>query len=89
MYTRKTWKSKNAIEIAEYHDCRYGAPGRSRMEKRKATPEEMEKQNQRNRERKARHKLWANFKEDEKQTAGHGRSKADLQQSDRDHPEGI
>ena len=65
MYTRKTWKSKNEIEIAEYHDCRYGAPGKSRTKRRKATPEEMEKQNQRNRERKARHKLWANFKEDD------------------------
>lgn len=56
-YKKKTWKFKNAIEVAEYHTGRYGAPGQKRLAKKKATPEQIEKINQYNKERTARHKL--------------------------------
>jgi len=61
MYGKKIWEFLNAIEVREYHDAKYGAPGQKRIKKRKPTPEEMAKVNQYNRERKARHKLREYF----------------------------
>lgn len=60
-FKRKIYKFKNAIEIEEYHTGRYGAPGMSRIGKRKATPEEMAKVNQWRREKNCRHKLRTYF----------------------------
>lgn len=51
------------VEVLEYHDGRYGAPGEPRKEKRKATPEEIEKVNQWNRERTCLRKLLNHFRE--------------------------
>ena len=45
-YIRKTYRFKNAIEIYEHLDGRYGARGAPRKEKIKATPEEVKKRNQ-------------------------------------------
>lgn len=61
-YVRKTYTFKNVIEIEEYHNGRYGAPGMSRQPKKKATKEQIEKQNQLNKEKRVRHKLrcWFN-----------------------------
>lgn len=56
-YKQKKWRTKNAIEVMEYHTARYGAPGQARQKRRKPTPEEMEKINQYNKERTARLKL--------------------------------
>lgn len=56
-YKRLTYIFQNAIEVYEYLDGRYGARGSPRGEKKKATPEQVKKRNQWNRERKARHKL--------------------------------
>lgn len=61
MYGKKIFRFTNAIEVREYHSARYGAPGQERIKKTKPTPEQMEKINQANRERKARHKLWEYF----------------------------
>lgn len=58
---RKVIKFKNAIEIEEFHNGRYGAPGEKRMKKVKATPEQIEKRNQYNKEKLARWKLRNNF----------------------------
>ncbi len=55
----------DVIEVEEYHDGRYGAPGRERKKKRKATPEDMERVNQYNKEKKARHRLREYFKQDD------------------------
>ena len=52
---------RNAIEVEEYHTAKYGAPGMKRMKKQKATPEQIEKQNQYNKEKLARRKLRAHF----------------------------
>lgn len=60
-HKKKTYRFPLAIEVEEYHTAKYGAPGQERQPKRKATPEDIEKQNQRNREKKARHKLRAHF----------------------------
>lgn len=60
-YRKNTYEFKNAIEVEEYHSARYGAPGMERQKKRKATPEQMEKINQYNKEKKARRKLRTHF----------------------------
>ncbi|MDD3137568.1 MAG: hypothetical protein PHX08_01165 [Lachnospiraceae bacterium] len=62
-YIRKTYRFKNSIEIEEYHNGRYGAPGEKRLQRKKATPEQIKKQNQTNREKEARRKIEANFEE--------------------------
>ena len=60
-YKRKTWKFPHAIEVSDYHTARYGAPGQEREKRKKPTPEQMEKRNQYNKERKARHKLRKHY----------------------------
>ena len=55
-YEKKTYRYRNAIEIEERHTGRYGAPGLKRQKKKKPTPEQMERQNQHNKEKKARRK---------------------------------
>ncbi|ODR41303.1 hypothetical protein [Eisenbergiella tayi] len=60
-YTKKTYRLKTAIEVEEYHSAKYGAPGLSRVPKKKLTPEQMERQNQANREKTVRRKLREHF----------------------------
>lgn len=64
-YKSKRMRFQNAIEVYEYHNARYGNPGIKRQEKKKDTPEAMEKRNQYNRERLARWKLRNNFDVDD------------------------
>lgn len=45
MYVKKQCIINDKIEIEKYYDARYGAPGLPREKKKKATPEEMAKQN--------------------------------------------
>lgn len=54
------WFPRSA-EMWEYHDAQYGAPGQKRAPRRKATKKEIEAHNRRNREKKCRWKLRANF----------------------------
>lgn len=56
---------KNSIEVEEYVTGRFGAKGEKRQEKKKATPEQVEKQNQFNRTKNARRRIKNNFKEDD------------------------
>lgn len=60
-YRKKEFRFKNAVEVNEYHTARYGMPGQHREKRRKPTPEQMEKINQRKREETCRHKLRAHF----------------------------
>lgn len=60
-YTGKRYYFRNAIEVEEYHTARYGAPGQKRMERKKPTPEQIEKINQYNKEKLARRKLRTHF----------------------------
>lgn len=64
-YKRLTYLLGDSIEVYEYLDGRYGAPGEKRGEKKKATPEQIRKRNQWNRERTARHKLKVHFQEND------------------------
>lgn len=60
-YKQKKYIFKNAIEVEEYHDGRYGAPGQKRLAKKKPTPEQIKRINQRNKENICRRRLRANF----------------------------
>ena len=64
-YKRLTYLFEDSIEIYEYLDGRYGAPGEKRRKKKESTPEQIKKRNQWNRERKARHKLKTWFHEND------------------------
>ena len=59
-YIRERYDLYNSIEIREHMDCRHNEEG-ARSEKRKRTPEEMKRANQRRKEEKARRLIWANF----------------------------
>lgn len=60
---RKTYcfRDKEVIEVEEYTDANYGAPGTSRVKRQKPTPEQMAKKNQLNKEKRCRHKLLQYF----------------------------
>lgn len=60
-YIREIWDFGSTIEIEEKHTGRYGAKGQEREEKRKATPEEIAKQNQWRRQRDVRRLIKWNF----------------------------
>lgn len=58
---RVIYEFENVIEVEEYLDGKYGAPGQKRAEKKKATPDEIARVNQWNKEKKARHRLRKYF----------------------------
>ena len=60
-YKQKRYILRNVIEVEEYHTARYGAPGQPRQKRRKPTPEQTEKINQRNKEKLCRRKLRQHF----------------------------
>ena len=60
-YCKRIVKAGSVIDVIEYHTARYGAPGQKREKKRKATPEEMARANQRNKERQCWYLILANF----------------------------
>lgn len=62
---KKEYKFKNSIEIEEYVDGRYGAKGKKREEKKKATPEQVKRQNQLNKAKNCRRRIKNNFEEDD------------------------
>lgn len=61
-YVQKEYYFEGSIEIERSHTGRYGAGGMPRQKKRKATPEDIARQNQTNRENNLRRILKANFK---------------------------
>lgn len=61
MYVKNVYRMKHAIEIEEFHSDRFRAPGMKRQKKQTPTPEQMEKANQRQREKVARRRLRNNF----------------------------
>ena len=60
-YTQYEWQFNNSNEIDIIYAGNYGAKGEKRSKKKKATPEQIKKQNQRNRENKMRRLIKANF----------------------------
>lgn len=61
--TRKTTRLRGGdiLDVAEYHDGRYGAPGRSRQKKKKPTKEDMQKINAINKARLCHYRLLQYF----------------------------
>lgn len=62
-YVRQTWRFADSMEIEEKHTGRYGAPGQQRTRKRKATEEDIRRQNQWKKERDLRRLIKWNFRE--------------------------
>ena len=63
MYIKKEYRFRDAVEVEEYHDARHRHPGEPRKERRKATPEDVARINQRNKEKRCRHRLLEYFDE--------------------------
>ena len=59
---RVSYEFEDVIEREEYHDGRYGAPGKKRAKKKEDTPEQVAKVNQYNKEKRARHLLRKYFR---------------------------
>lgn len=62
MYKQTKYRLRDAIEIEEYHDGQYGAPGQKRQKKTKPTKIQMAMKNQKNKENTARRKLRMHFR---------------------------
>lgn len=60
-YIHDIWIFKDSIEHEYKYKGRYGAKGEKRAKRKKATPEQVKMQNQRNREKKVRRLIKANF----------------------------
>lgn len=63
MTKRKSYKYRQGdiIDIEEYHDGNYGAPGKKRVRKDKPTPEQMIKINAMNKAKRCRQRMLAYF----------------------------
>ncbi|MGB8452769.1 MAG: hypothetical protein WCD89_10580 [Anaerocolumna sp.] len=64
-YWKDTWKFTNSNEYEYKYAGKYGAKGEKRGKRKKATPEQIKKQNQCNREKKMRRLIKANFVPDD------------------------
>ena len=62
-YRQYEWIFDNSIETDIVYAGRYGAKGEKRAPRRKATPEQVKRQNQRNKEIRMRRLIKANFRE--------------------------
>lgn len=60
---RKTYSFRqgDVIDVEEFHDGRYGAPGEKRQKRKKPTKEEMQKVNAMNKARRARQRMLQYF----------------------------
>ena len=65
MYWIDTYKFLKSIEYEYKYPGRYGAKGEKRKKREKATPEQIAKQNQMNREKRMRHLIKGNFGEND------------------------
>ncbi|MCR1842787.1 hypothetical protein [Murimonas intestini] len=64
-YRRKYFPLRNSIEVEENHKGNYGAKGQKRKDKKKATQEDIERQNQWNAEKNLRRLINNNFGPDD------------------------
>ncbi len=65
MVKRKTYhfRKNDLIEVEEFHDGNYGAPGKKRRKKEKASPEQIRKMNAINKAKRCRYRLLEYFGE--------------------------
>lgn len=61
-YIRDIWEFGDTLEVEDKHTGRYGARGQKREKRKKATPEDIKRQNQWKRERDIRRLIKWNFK---------------------------
>ena len=61
MYVKNEYHLNRVIQVENHYPGNYGAPGVPREKKRKRTPEDIERQNKRNREKKIQRLILANF----------------------------
>lgn len=64
-YWKDIWRFKNSNEYEYKYAGKYGAKGEKREARKKATPDQIKKQNQLNREKKMRRLIKANFVPDD------------------------
>ncbi len=64
-YIELRYLFEDSIEVYEYLDGRYGAPGEKRGKRKRTTPEQIKKRNLWNRERTVRHKIKFNMREND------------------------
>lgn len=57
-----SFRQGEILDVEEHHDGNYGAPGRGRAKKRKATPEDMKRVNRYNKEKRCRQRLLQYFR---------------------------
>lgn len=62
-YVSKRYHLYNSIEVSDHYDCRHVDSDFVRQPKRKRTPVEMQRANQKHREREAERLIWNNFQE--------------------------
>lgn len=64
-YCKDVWRFRNSIEYEYKYAGRYGAKGEKRAKRVKATPEQIKKQNQCNREKRMRRLIKKNFRKND------------------------
>lgn len=64
-YVREIWEFGDTKEVEEKHTGKYGAPGQKREKKKKASPEDIKRQNQWKRVRDIRRLIKWNFKKND------------------------
>lgn len=65
MYKRTLWRMPQSIDVEIVHKARYGAPGERRNKRSKPTPDDVERYNRQQAEKKLRRKINMNFKADD------------------------
>lgn len=63
MYAQNTWDMGSVIQVEKHYPGNYGAPGIKRAPKRKRTPEDIARQNERNKVKRVQRLIIANFGE--------------------------
>lgn len=61
MYEQFTWHFPESNEVSVIYAGNYGAKGEKRLPRKKPTPEQLKKQNQKNKENRVRRKIKLNF----------------------------
>lgn len=57
-----SFREGEVLEVEEYHDGNYGAPGQGRAKKKKPTPEQVHQINQLNKAKRCRHRILQYFR---------------------------
>ncbi|MBR2189293.1 MAG: hypothetical protein IJ860_07810 [Eubacterium sp.] len=64
-YKERKYAFRYAVEVEQYHSARHRPPGQEREPRKKPTPEQVRRNNQREKEKKCRHRLRGHFDVDD------------------------